>query len=260
MATPAERFVAAAREDLGLGEPNHIQKWYLKNIDSSLGDWNWAWCDAAVTYWAYKAGVEKAVIPGGAKGYAYTVWHAQAFQRAKRWYTGTKANLKKAQPGDVVFFDWGGTDSISAIDHVGIVEKNLGDGRVQTIEGNTDNKCLRRIRDASTVAGFGRPDWSKAGEAPKAPSKPSTSKPKPTTTKAPAWPGPLLQYPPLRKTETCRRWQARMKERGWRIAVDGWYGPESRRVCLDFQEEKGLSVDGIVGPNTWRAAWEAPIT
>jgi hypothetical protein len=259
MATPAERFVAAAREDLGLGEPNHIQKWYLREIDKSLGDWNWAWCNAAVTYWAYKAGVEKAVIVGTAKGYAYTVFHAQAFQKAKRWYTGTVENLKRAQPGDIIFFDWGGTNSVGAIDHVGVVEKNLGGGRVQTIEGNTSDKCLRRVRDASTVAGFGRPDWAKAGAAPK-PSKPATPKPAPKPSKAPAFPGPVLQYPPMRKTETARKWQEQMRKRGWDIAVDGWYGPASKTVCRNFQGEKGLSVDGLVGPNTWRMAWEAPIT
>ncbi|TDB90948.1 peptidoglycan-binding protein [Actinomadura sp. KC216] len=70
----------------------------------------------------------------------------------------------------------------------------------------------------------------------------------------------MLQYPPLRKTETCRKWQQRMKDRGWDIAVDGWYGPASKTVCRRFQAEKGLSVDGIVGPNTWRATWESPVT
>ncbi|QKW40723.1 peptidoglycan-binding protein [Actinomadura sp. NAK00032] len=48
--------------------------------------------------------------------------------------------------------------------------------------------------------------------------------------------------------------------RGWRIAADGAYGPRSESVCRSFQAEKGLAVDGIVGPATWRAAWEAPIT
>ena len=39
-----------------------------------------------------------------------------------------------AQRGDVVIFDWGGD---GATDHVGFVEKNLGGGTLQTIEGNT---------------------------------------------------------------------------------------------------------------------------
>ncbi|GAA1460525.1 peptidoglycan-binding domain-containing protein [Nocardiopsis exhalans] len=77
---------------------------------------------------------------------------------------------------------------------------------------------------------------------------------------APAFPGPILIQPPVRHTETCRRWQQRMRERGWRITVDGWYGPASARVCRQFQTEKGFSVDGRVGPQTWAGAWTAPVT
>jgi peptidoglycan hydrolase-like protein with peptidoglycan-binding domain len=51
-----------------------------------------------------------------------------------------------------------------------------------------------------------------------------------------------------------------MKERGWDIKVDSNYGDESERVCRAFQREKGLAVDGILGPNTWRVTWESPVT
>ena len=57
-----------------------------------------------------------------------------------------------------------------------------------------------------------------------------------------------------------RTWQTRMHERGWAIAVDGDYGPNSHDVCLRFQRDKHLSADGIVGPATWAAAWTTPIT
>ena len=55
-------------------------------------------------------------------------------------------------------------------------------------------------------------------------------------------------------------WQGRMRQRGWRVTVDGYYGPASRAVCVAFQSEKHLAVDGIVGPVTWAATWEAPVT
>lgn len=58
----------------------------------------------------------------------------------------------------------------------------------------------------------------------------------------------------------CRTWQQQMATRGWSIGVDGCYGSQSESICRQFQSEKGLSVDGLVGPNTWSKSWSAPIT
>lgn len=55
-------------------------------------------------------------------------------------------------------------------------------------------------------------------------------------------------------------WQAQMRARGWNISVDGQYGDQSYNVCRQFQAEKGLGVDGLVGPQTWGATWTAPVT
>ena len=41
----------------------------------------------------------------------------------------------QAHPGDVVIFNWNGGPT----DHVGVVERNLGGGWIQTIEGNTSS-------------------------------------------------------------------------------------------------------------------------
>lgn len=60
--------------------------------------------------------------------------------------------------------------------------------------------------------------------------------------------------------EDFRRWQQRMKDRGWGITADGIYGPQSAGVAHAFQVEKGLLPDSLVGPVTWAAAWTAPIT
>lgn len=57
-----------------------------------------------------------------------------------------------------------------------------------------------------------------------------------------------------------RKWQAKMRNRGWTISVDGLYGPQTRKVARQFQAEKKLGVDGLIGKRTWDAAWEAPVT
>ncbi len=74
----------------------------------------------------------------------------------------------------------------------------------------------------------------------------------------PTWPGRYLRN--FTAGDDVRAWQQRMADRGWRIAVDGEYGPQSERVCRAFQADKGLEQDGVVGPVTWAAAWTAPIT
>lgn len=66
------------------------------------------------------------------------------------------------------------------------------------------------------------------------------------------------------------QWQQRMIDRGWeecfmRYGADGMYGEtvdvsEAGQCALQFQAEKGLYVDGLIGPQTWDAAWTAPIT
>lgn len=58
-----------------------------------------------------------------------------------------------------------------------------------------------------------------------------------------------------------RRWQQRMKDRGWSITADGLYGPKTARVAIAFQKEKGLRpIDGLIGRVTWDAAWKEPVT
>lgn len=60
--------------------------------------------------------------------------------------------------------------------------------------------------------------------------------------------------------KTVARAQRRLHERGWKITIDGYYGPATERIVKAFQKEKKLSVDGKLGPKTWRALWSFPIT
>jgi putative peptidoglycan binding protein len=102
--------------------------------------------------------------------------------------------------------------------------------------------------------------WVHAGAPRPGGDEPSIPNPTPAPSSA-AWPGTVFRVKtPMMHSDDIRTWQARMAERGWRITVDGWYGPASRAVCLAFQAEKGLTQDGEVGKNTWTAAWKAPIT
>lgn len=89
---------------------------------------------------------------------------------------------------------------------------------------------------------------------------------------APPFPLPRAQFyaMPSRSTHSgfsstvdrghVRTWQSRMRDRGWTIGVDGLFGVESDRVLRQFQREKGLTVDGLLGPVSWGAAWIMPVT
>ncbi|MFE2747305.1 LysM peptidoglycan-binding domain-containing protein [Streptomyces scopuliridis] len=155
-----EGMIAQAEKSLGMREPNAIQTWYRQRNGAAFGG-NFAWCNAAVTYWAVQAGEHAAVCFG--TDYAYTVWHAQRFQTAKQWHVDV-AGIRR---GDIVFFDWNGSNSIGAIDHIGIVTGVSG-GNVYTIEGNTENVCARRVRTAATIVGYGRPKYKTATTPPAA--------------------------------------------------------------------------------------------
>ncbi|WP_462202763.1 transglycosylase family protein [Frankia sp. CcWB3] len=55
--------------------------------------------------------------------------------------------------------------------------------------------------------------------------------------------------------DDVRAWQARVNHLGYPITIDGRYGPRSAAVARALQAAKGLAVDGIVGPATWRATF-----
>jgi len=72
---------------------------------------------------------------------------------------------------------------------------------------------------------------------------------------APPWPGRVLTYPPVMTGGDVSTWQQRMKDRGWVVQVDAQYGPVSKGICIRFQQEAHLGIDGEVGPQTWAATW-----
>jgi hypothetical protein len=153
-------MLAAARRDLGLrGRPNRITLSYSSRNGAEFR--TAPWCDQSITEWARASGNADAVLPKGDR--AFTVWHAQDGADLGRWHAGTVDNIKRyAKPAAIVFFDWGGTNNIGQIDHVGLIERVLPDGRIQTIEANTgggSGAVLRRVRSADVVAGFWNPDY-----------------------------------------------------------------------------------------------------
>ena len=117
--------------------------------------WSWygfssrvEWCACFVSWCANEAGyIESGVIPK----FSYCPTGVQWFKDAGLWQDRGYV----PQPGDIIFFDWGG-DGTS--DHVGIVESCDG-STVKTIEGNSGDTCQRMSYsiNSSSILGYGVP-------------------------------------------------------------------------------------------------------
>jgi hypothetical protein len=68
---------------------------------------------------------------------------------------------------------------------------------------------------------------------------------------APAYPGVVLRQGS--KGPSVSAVQQRLKDLGFNLGVDGDFGSGTLREVSAFQQQKGLGVDGKVGPTTWRA-------
>ncbi|TDD70354.1 peptidoglycan-binding protein [Actinomadura rubrisoli] len=226
----AAQMLAEARKSIGMsGRPNTITREYAgRHGDEFLRA---SWCDMAVTYWARRSGNAGAVLPAGDR--AYTVWHAEDFQKAGRWHSGTTAEVNAAKPGDIVFFDWGATNSMDAIDHVGVIEKALGGGRVQTIEGNTSDACKRRVRDSAVIAGYGRPAYDGSN-----------------------WTEDMVKkLPQVAKGATgehVESVQALLQARSHpEVSLTGRFDDTTEKAVKAVQKWGGVTADGVVGQKTW---------
>ncbi|GHG09638.1 peptidoglycan-binding protein [Streptomyces hydrogenans] len=149
-----DTMIAKMESILGTaGRPNVVTNWYADRQGEYYR--RAPWCDMTITWAAFTSGNYNAV--NGGDDDAYTVWHAGEFKDRGQWHTGTEGIRR----GDIVFFDWDGSNSIAAIDHVGIVT-DVNGRDILTIEGNTDDRVARRVRHADSIVGYGRPAYPAA--------------------------------------------------------------------------------------------------
>jgi hypothetical protein len=159
-------------------------------------------------------------------------------------------SVGEAEPGDVVIFDW--DSSTVATDHVGIVEANLGDGVLQTIEGNTSsgaygsqsagNGVWRRQRSYG-IAYVIRPAWVGSGSSSAPAVKPSWWIDEDGVWGAQTggrFRGVMGLDSSATWTEACKRFQVFLNG-----ALDAY---EIHKLTGDYK----LEVDGVDGTNTWK--------
>lgn len=67
------------------------------------------------------------------------------------------------------------------------------------------------------------------------------------------WQKLIIQAAQGKTGQEVRAIQVLLKDKfGYNINVDGIFGPDTANAVKDFQADKGIAVDGIVGPQTWR--------
>ncbi|MEV4575979.1 peptidoglycan-binding protein [Nonomuraea jabiensis] len=267
MALLVEEYIDTAEKYLGYSERDHggatkFGQWFGDRQKNSAYD-KAAWCDMFLAYCGWETAGEEGLDVIGE--YAYTPHHASWFARNGRWgNTPTR--------GAIGFIDWNGSRSIPAIDHVVLVLGTDSRGRIATIEGNTSDEVKKCKRERGIFVGFGYPRYGKVpvpttGGDDK-PVKRPVGRPK-IGTNAPKFPLSSNEYFSVnshngysnaKDRDSVRRIQTRLRERGWRIETDGYFGQKTHQIVSAYQDEKSLEKDGKVGRITWASLWQAPIT
>lgn len=120
----------------------------------------YSWCDVFVDWCVYqlcgrdakKAQAIQCQTGSLGAGCGYS---AQYYKNQGRFFTDGP------QPGDQIFFGSG-----SSCEHTGIVEK-VANGYVHTIEGNSENRVMRRSYPVGSgrILGYGRPKFEREEES-----------------------------------------------------------------------------------------------
>jgi hypothetical protein len=129
--------VGTARSPLGSNKVKYNTSYYGRVVRGK----GFKWC-VVFQWWCFqKAGISTEIFPKSASVFAVRDW----YKKRGRFY-------RKPMVGDLVIYSFS---------HIGFVEKLLTDNRIQTIEGNWNDRVVRRIHhaDASDIAGYCRPKY-----------------------------------------------------------------------------------------------------
>ncbi|MBQ5716680.1 MAG: peptidoglycan-binding protein [Clostridia bacterium] len=223
----AEKIIETALAEIGVKESpaNSNRQKYGKEYGVN----GTAWCCQFV-WWVFKHAGAAALFYGGKK---------TAYCPTLMQYYKSKGQIvkKNFEPGDIIFFDFNGNGQP---DHVGIVERVSGN-KVYTIEGNTSvgndtngGQVMRRTRSGKNILCAARPKYDKNEKE-----------------------GCEVKLETLKKGcegDNVKALQTLLIGYGYdcgKHGADGDFGADTDRAVRVFQKGAGLTVDGVVGKNTW---------
>lgn len=201
------------------------------------------WCCAFV-WWVFKECGASRLFYGGKKT-AYCPTVESYYKSIGRWYTSNP------QVGDLVLFDFYGKNQSV---HIGILEKINSDGTYNVIEGNTSTTSddnggcvMRRKRKKSVIRGFARPDYDGVTTTPKI----ETVKKEESTVNVTL--SVLKKGSKGKEVKTLQRLLISLGYSCGLSGADGDFGNGTLNAVKAYQRAKGLTVDGIVGLNSWNS-------
>lgn len=226
-----------------------------------------AWCAATVSALAQILGLTAWIFPE-----CSCPKMIELYKKAGRWM---EDDAYLPAPGDVIYYDWqdsGAGDNTGTADHVGVVVELDGE-TITVLEGNCGHKVDTRPlqRNGRYIRGYGLPDYAAAASAINAHEDPEDEPPteavilEPITdpdTPAQVRTPCTVTLPVLRSGAEgvdVIALQLLLIGRGYGCGpcgADGDFGPATYGAVTRFQREHGLEVDGIIGPETWRALVE----
>ncbi len=245
----ARSWIGTKEQPLGSNHVPGVTDWY--------GIGNGPWCAMWLSRVFFDAGLP---LPATiAKGFAYCPSGVSWFKRQNRWKTSNP------QPGDVVFYQWPGSDRA---EHIGIVEGVNGDGSISAIEANTNTQgsaeglyVMRQTRKRF-ILGYGVPSFDGSSIPAPVPQNPNTN----TDTwlkgvvdkmqtidlrgKLPVRGGHVDNMQGLLLAAQCPNPKALVGSNG---CPDGEAGQGTKDQLTWFQRMKGLEADSVCGERTWAA-------
>lgn len=180
-------------------------------------------------------------------------------RQSAQYYKDAGAFYHTPELGDQIFFYSSGD-----VNHTGIVV-GVATGSVTTIEGNSSDMVAKRLYSVSDskIAGYGRPNWAVVeGKNIDVP----TNDHIPDATKKVDEPRSYaLRLPYLSRGsfgELVAAVQTLLILEGYPCGpdgADGDFGQNTETAVRKFQEQLGLTADGIVGPETGAALFDTEV-
>ena len=226
---------------LNAGTNNYTYAGYICGLNGPSA----AWCAMQVSLAIYEAcGNSKTT----AKEVMHGVW---PYTACNQLYDAAPTNMKgrrgawTPKPGDVIVFQQNGVRT-----HTGMVY-SADSSYVYTIEGNSSNMCKKRsyLLTDTYIYGYVRPNYAAASP------------------EDPVIPGGNLYGPVVyadiglhELSKGCAGPEVKTIQRiifargiNRNISVDGAFGPTTKSGVIALQKQLGLTQDGCVGKDTWKA-------